>query len=257
MASWRKAYLILCKFFTPQIKIKTRTSTKAPRRSSRARMRNSYQVMSPVLTAPSRSPPFFAARFFSHLSLMAEKKAEPPPPPTKIHNPTSLRTDNYAIWHTGAQTYLGRADFGNRFLVPKVSILLRTPLETGKGGYTPITSMAFPAQTQDVRKFDTAVRHYITADYACPQDPTIDSPDINDSSDKGMEIRCPYNWQHISCNSKYHHHFNRLGLPFPFSRDDPRHWLQRAWTLQEIATETTTSAGVCGKSSTRVITFSQ
>ena len=38
--------------------------------------------------------------------------------------------------------------------------------------------------------------------------------------------------------------FNGLGIPFSNNGwDDPRHWLQRAWTLQEITTERTTING--------------
>ena len=39
-------------------------------------------------------------------------------------------------------------------------------------------------------------------------------------------------------------YFNGLGVPFSNNGwDDPRHWLQRAWTLQEIANENTTING--------------
>ena len=39
-------------------------------------------------------------------------------------------------------------------------------------------------------------------------------------------------------------YFNGLGVPFGSKDwDDPRHWLQRAWTLQEIAAENTTING--------------
>ena len=50
-------------------------------------------------------------------------------------------------------------------------------------------------------------------------------------------------------------YFNGLGQAFSTKGwDDPRHWLRRAWTLQEIRSESTTyNAGVMSKTSAHVI----
>ena len=53
-------------------------------------------------------------------------------------------------------------------------------------------------------------------------------------------------------------YFNGLGVPFRYSGwDDTRHWLQRAWTLQEIADENTTINGGIPRNRGQVLLNSQ
>ena len=53
-------------------------------------------------------------------------------------------------------------------------------------------------------------------------------------------------------------YFNGLGVPFSYSGwDDARHWLQRAWTLQEIADENTTINGGTPRDRGQVLLNSQ
>jgi len=99
---------------------------------------------------------------------------------------------------------------------------------------------------------------YVWLDVLClRQHPRADTDDYTREEEWRLDVPTIGNIYRVAVGiARY---FNGLGRAFSTNGwDDPRHWLHRAWTLQEISSENTTyNAGIWHKTSTHIIMNTQ